>query len=280
MIHELKAALFLARHPSNLPGAFITKVMSQRRLREALYHYVDWRDRGILMQAEPICVPPAALRFRVHGDLSVRSFLESGGQCSQDLKDALAKVGKDINSFQRILDFGCGCGRTLIGLANIVQPSTLFGTDIDAEAIEWCRHHLHFASFETNDPLPPLNHPADTFDLIYAISVFTHLNEDYQFAWLSELERVTKSKGYVLLTVHGAYYWDKIPPSKVEEVKRTGLLFMSGSKSMQGIFPDWYQTAFHTQEYVLSNYSKYFDVLAYIPSGMDNCQDIVVLQKA
>jgi hypothetical protein len=65
----------------------------------------------------------------------------------------------------------------------------------------------------------------------------------------------------------------------VGEIKRKGFLLMNGPKSMQGIFPDWYQTAFHTQEYVLSNYSRYFDVLGYIPSGMDNCQDVIVLQK-
>jgi hypothetical protein len=48
---------------------------------------------------------------------------------------------------------------------------------------------------------------------------------------------------------------------------------------MQGLFPEWYQTAYHSEEYVCSTFSKYFDVLEYIPQGLDDCQDIVVMQK-
>jgi len=279
MKHRWKSALYLAMHPRILPGVLLTKVMSQKNLRETLYRYIDLQDHFKHRQPLQDCVPPAALRYRVHGDLSVDSFLGSGTQCAQDIKEALAKVGKDLQSFQRILDFGCGCARTMIGLRGIAPSLPLVGTDIDTEAMSWCRRHLHFASFETNDALPPLKHPSGTFDLIYAISVFTHLNEEYQFAWLRELERVTQSKGYVLLTVHGNYYWDGMLPQDLSELQKTGYLFKDGPRSMRDLFPDWYQTAFHTETYVLSHYSKHFDVLAYIPSGMDHCQDVVVLQK-
>lgn len=279
MKHSWKSALYLAIHPRILPGVLLTNVMSQKDLRAALYRYIDIQDRFKYRQSIQDGVPPAALRYRVHGDLSVDSFLGSGKQCAQDIKDALAKVGKALQSFKRILDFGCGCARTMIGLRGIAPSLPLVGTDIDAEAISWCQRHLHFASFETNNPLPPLRHPSGTFDLIYAISVFTHLNEEFQFAWLRELERVTQRKGYVVLTVHGNYYWDGMLSQDRSELQKTGYLFKDGPSSMRDLFPDWYQTAFHTETYVRSNYSKYFKVLAYIPSGMDQCQDVVVLQK-
>ncbi len=48
---------------------------------------------------------------------------------------------------------------------------------------------------------------------------------------------------------------------------------------MKGMFPEWYQNAYHTKEYVLDRYSRYFDVLHYIPRGMSRRQDVVVLQK-
>jgi len=90
---------------------------------------------------------------------------------------------------------------------------------------------------------------------------------------------VTRSGGYVLLTVHGFYYWSTWSPQEIDALKRTGFIFAKAPKSMQGIFPEWYQTAYHTREYVLSHYSKYFNVVEYIPSGLDHCQDLVVLQK-
>jgi len=253
--------------------------MSHRKLRGILYRYVDWRDRRYIKGNEFAHVPPAPLRFRVHGDLDRNSFLETGRQCKQDITNALARVGKNLDSFQHILDFGCGCGRTLIWLSSNAKPDNLYGTDIDAEAIAWCRCNLSFANFDTNGPLPPLDFPEKIFDLTYAISVFTHLNEDFQFRWLSELQRITKPNGYVLLTVHGFYYWSNFSPQQIEEIKRTGFMFIESSKPMRGIFPEWYQTAYHTQEYVLSNYSKYFNVLDYIPTGLDYCQDVVILQK-
>ena len=276
---RLKSALYLAMHPKIIPGTLITKLMSQKDLRDALFRGTDLRDRFKSRHPMQDHVPPASLRYRVHGDLSIGSFLGSGRQCAQDIVDVLARVGKDIRSFQQILDFGCGCGRTLIGLRDIAPSLTLVGTDIDIEAIRWCQRHLHFASFEINEASPPLKYPPGTFDLIYAISVFTHLNKEYQFAWLRELERVTQSKGYVVLTLHGDYYRDGMLPQDLNELQKTGYLLKNGPRSMRDFFPDWYQTAYHTEAFVLSNYSKYFDVLAYVPSGLDHCQDIVVLQK-
>ena len=49
---------------------------------------------------------------------------------------------------------------------------------------------------------------------------------------------------------------------------------------MKGIFPEWYQIAYHTKEYVFNRYAKHFDVLDYIPGGLANLQDMVILKKA
>jgi hypothetical protein len=45
------------------------------------------------------------------------------------------------------------------------------------------------------------------------------------------------------------------------------------------VLPDWYQSAFHSEAYVLQHYARYFDVLAYIPGGMNDVQDAVLLQR-
>ena len=113
---------------------------------------------------------------------------------------------------------------------------------------------------------------------MYAISVFTHLDEDYQFRWLDELKRVTRPKGVVLLTVHGRHVWKDLHEADVVEVEKRGFKFLAAN-TMRGIFPEWYQNAYHKKEYVFDRYSKYFNILDYIPRGMGNLQDVVVLQK-
>ncbi len=201
-----------------------------------------------------------------------------GERCSETIEAALEKIGKDFDSFQNVLDFGCGCGRTLIWFASPPRSPRFYGTDTDAEAISWCRDNLDFAEFSVNDALPPLEHPSEAFDLIYAISVFTHLDEDYQFRWLDEIKRVTKPGGIVLLTVHGRHGWKHLPREDIVDIRRRGFKFIA-SNTMKGLFPEWYQNAYHTKEYVFDRCSEYFDILDYIPKGMSNRQDVVVLRR-
>lgn len=251
-------------------------VFANRTIMRILCWYFSLLDKWYLKRTDFDHLPPARLRYRAHGAPDIDSFLGVGKKCSQDIEAALMKINKDLSSFKQILDFGCGCGRMLIWFAEHSRSSYFYGTDIDVDAISWCRNNLDFARFSINKPLPPLQYPSEMFDLIYAISVFTHLNEDYQFRWLSELERIAKPKGILLLTVNGRYCW---PRQHIADIKRAGFLFVT-TNVMKGIFPGWYQIAYHTKDYVLNRYTKYLDVLDYIPGGLANLQDIVILQKA
>ena len=273
------ALIRLVPHPSTLVSSAFFNVMRRPKLRAAAFRYVDWRDRRRIRRTGFTHLPPATLRYRVHGDLDLNSFLQSGRHCSDDVRSALASLGKDLGSFREVLDFGCGCGRTIIWFSEAAKSVRFSGTDIDAAAIEWCREHLTFASFQVNGATPPLTYRTDSFDLIYALSVFTHLDEAFQVLWLGELQRITKPKGVVVLSVHGSYYWSGMAPQQVEKLREKGLLFERAPAPAQGLFPDWYQNAYHTQEYVRSTFSKYFDLQAYIPQGLDGGQDIVVMQK-
>jgi len=51
---------------------------------------------------------------------------------------------------------------------------------------------------------PPTGLPAQGFDLVYGISVLSHLSEPDQFAWLAELARLTRPGALLLLSTLGA----------------------------------------------------------------------------
>ena len=82
------------------------------------------------------------------------------------------------------------------------------------------------------------------FDLIYAVSVFTHLDLDLGRRWLADLHRILKPGGLLLFSVHGEAAWKGLPEEDVAELRRTGFLFKRSAK-LHGILPDWYHTAFH-----------------------------------
>jgi SAM-dependent methyltransferase len=84
------------------------------------------------------------------------------------------------------------------------------GSDRDERALEWCRLNLPFARFEQNGLAPPLAYDDGAFELVYALSVFTHLAEELQRLWLIELDRVLRPGGLFILTTHGARYADRL----------------------------------------------------------------------
>ena len=130
-------------------------------------------------------------------------YLYGGLTVSLGIRAVLLYLGTPITSFERILDLGCGTARVLRWFADVVPDTKLYGADIHSKSVEWCVENIPFAQFVRNDPMPPLPFPGSTFDLVLALSVLTHLNEEMQLAWLQELHRITKHGAFVLLSVHG-----------------------------------------------------------------------------
>lgn len=229
--------------------------------RWLMFRHADLKDRS---NGNRFHLPPAELRYRVGASSDAEVFVTIGKTCSDDIQSVLQNLGRDIGSFKHILDFGCGCGRTLIPMHDLAPNARFDGTDIDVKAINWCQKNLGFASFSLGQETPPTDYAADTFDFIYAISVFTHLDEDYQFRWLEELRRIAKAGATVVLTLHGA--------------KNDQGFFFERSYE-EGLFPAWYQNTYHSEDYVLENFGKYFKVLGHFPNALNTHQDVVVLEK-
>jgi SAM-dependent methyltransferase len=106
-------------------------------------------------------------------------------------------------SGRRILDFGCGTGRTLVHFAAEAAEAEFWGCDIDEPSIEWAHANLSPPfRFLHNEELPPVDLPAGQFDLVYAMSVFTHLSDTWS-AWLLEMRRLLKLGGLALFSFLG-----------------------------------------------------------------------------
>jgi len=154
-------------------------------------------------------LPPPALIVRVAGTPDAGWFLESGRLAAEAIRDSLERDGAPVDTLGAILDFGCGSGRVTRRWAGL-HGVGVSGSDRDERAIEWCRRNLPFAEFETNGLAPPLAFDDDAFDLVYALSVLTHLPEELQLLWLRELRRVLRRGGRLLVTTHGAHYLPRL----------------------------------------------------------------------
>jgi SAM-dependent methyltransferase len=166
---------------------------------------LGWRGRRHHRSAaDGLPVPPAELIVRVAGTADVDWFLEGGRLGYETVRE---HAPEELGS---VLDFGCGCGRvTRYWLGTGVRVA---GSDLNDDALEWCRRNLPFARFELNGLAPPLAFEDAEFELVYGLSVFTHLPEELQIGWLHELARVLRPGGRLLLTTHGDRYRGRLDP--------------------------------------------------------------------
>lgn len=104
---------------------------------------------------------------------------------------------------RRVLDFGCGAGRVLRHFAPEATEGEFWGCDIDGPSVDWMAEHLSppFHVFQCAET-PGLPHEDGHLDLIYAISVYTHLT-DHWAGWLLEHHRVLADDGLLVATFLG-----------------------------------------------------------------------------
>jgi len=249
---------------------------------------------GEIVREPSINLPPPELpgddlMFRVAGTADSTWFWKSGQVSVDQFNLVLEYAGKRISDFPRALDFGCGCGRIELHLEDAAKSMQLYAVDIDSEAISWASQHVPWAKFSVNQALPPLEFQDEYFDLILNHSVFTHLDEKYQDAWLVELERVTKRGGLLILSVSGYYPFSLFEenciksgsdPRHCREILRSqGHLFIADDGMQNSPFPDFYHTTFHAPWYIFERWASIFDVKAYIVRGDLNYQDLLLLQR-
>lgn len=206
--------------------------------------------------------PPALARFRVHGACDLASYRAVGERCAADVIAAFRAAGLDPHTLRRVLDFGAGCGRTLRFLMPQLPTISFDACDVDGAAVKWGRELEPGASWQHTAALPPLPFADESFDALYAISVFTHLDEQRQFLWLDELRRVLRRGGTMLLTVQPA-----------EEG------FVLEANHWKGFHPDWYQDSRHSESYVKRAFTRELTLAGFLPRGMNGHQDVVLLRR-
>ncbi len=219
-------------------------------------------------------IPPSLLRYWVAGSDDLGWFLESGQLGIKALHDILTPYGIQLANFTRILDFGCGCARVLRHLP-AATTAKIDGTDSNADAIHWCADNLTIAQFAVNALEPPLAYPDQTFDLIYAFSVFTHLTGDLQQAWIEELHRCLKPGGFLVMSTHGNYYLPHLNPQE-QIAYHGGALVVHHQEH----FGENVCSAFQAQAHVRRLVQSKFTAVSFIPEGAlgNRYQDLYLLQ--
>ncbi len=140
-----------------------------------------------------------------------------------------------------------------------------------------------------NEEAPPLPLDGDSFDLIWAISVFTHLSDQWA-AWLLELHRILREDGVLFATIHGpdrSEEWAKVPraerrdpSSPRREADQVGMNVLNYGRSWDEGGP----TVFHSEWWLREHWGRAFEIHSVEERGVMlgphwNGQGVVVLRK-
>ena len=187
----------------------------QKLVRDAIVHipdtyspYLPQSQSYAVMSVPPehdrcsqgLAIPPRSLQMSYGG--SQQGYLDRGEEDIAKMRAVLEVAGHPFADGQKILEFGVAGGRMLRWLFDLTDRCEIWGADIDARYIVWCQQNLsppfHFVTTSGSAHLPFEDR---YFDLIYAGSVFTHI-DDLAYAWFMELRRVIKPGGVLYVTIH------------------------------------------------------------------------------
>jgi SAM-dependent methyltransferase len=242
-------------------------------------------------------LPPAELRATACGGVAPASHLYTGAEDFRVLAELFAAfVDRPVAGVASVLDFGCGPGRVLRWFQQALPNAHLAGVDVRAAQIAWCREHLR-GDFHANDVLPPLPFAEGTFELTYALSVFSHLALDQNLAWIRELARVTRPDGLILLSTHGAFAAVicarspehqellQIGPDEARSILRRlapetfvhRVLPQHVLAAADGVADDYGQ-AFFTETFARREWADTVDYVGCVPCALGLFQDVYVLR--
>ncbi len=163
---------------------------------------------------DPAPLPPESLAIRV-GVNDQSNALESFDALGSDARRRIVDILPADWTFddKRVLDFGCGPGKVLRHFIAEAGNAQFEGCDIHAPSVEWVERNLNppVPAF-VNEESPPLPRADKSYDLVWAMSVFTHLSDE-SLAWLLELHRVIDDGGLLIATILGKAMWEAREPT-------------------------------------------------------------------
>jgi SAM-dependent methyltransferase len=254
------------------------------------------RDLDSYIAEDPYPIPATADREGYHGDRHYDYWL-SGLKDYLLVKRTLRSCGAvSLLHDGGVLALGCATGRVLRHFLCHETDVDLWGTDINQRHVEWIRRFLppSVRVFQ-NSVLPHLPLEDNSFSLVYAFSVFTHIDA-FELAWLAELRRILRPGGMAFLTVHTERTWNTMTPNRglyhdilimkdyITECPVTPEMFQSPMPRERMVL-SW-QTAtvnnailFHSTDYIRNTWGRFLEVIDIQIEGHEY-QDVVVLRKS
>ena len=216
----------------------------------------------------------------------------------QEVKRQAQSAAIDLTN-ATVLDFGVGWGRYSRMFAREVDRARLFGVDVMNSMVDVCRVTKVPASICLTSPTGTLPFKDGFFDIAFAYSVFTHLPQHMHQHWITELARVTKAGGIIVLTIEPRRFiefcrkvsgdtsnpWYATLSRHMEQVPNAEALFDSGqfvylpSGGGDELPPETYGDAVIPLSYLKKAWGNWFTIVDYLDDASRFWQAVVTAKR-
>jgi SAM-dependent methyltransferase len=217
--------------------------------------------------------------------ISVERYARTGRQTIDQFLGFAATVGP-VDELQW-MELGCGYGRLIRQLVDQVSPEQIAVTDVDRRGVDFCTYEFGVRGFPTDRPSDDLEFPP--VDVLYAVSVISHLDVDDVDALLRLMLRTVRPGGLALFSTHGPstlghldHYGPGWPPMRGDieaQLASKGWAFLQypGQRSRYGL-------AWHEPEWLTTRIKDLggpgVAEVEVLPRGLEEHQDLYVVRRA
>lgn len=228
-----------------------------------VYRAYEWvlaqgGDDGPTVDEHGAPAPNAYLRVLVTGHKDLKGFLRTGAETVAEFAEMFERAGAPLSQMERLLDFGCGCGRLARHLPRYTT-ATIEGFDVNPRLVRWCATHLpgRYGVCRLHPPLPAAD---GRYDGAIGFSVLTHLRADTQRAWCAELARVARPGAVFALTFHDEHH--PLCDARVKAaLARDGFaLARRGGEGSNGL------ASFQTDAWARAMFAQHFEIVEIVDS--------------
>ncbi|MFV0280584.1 MAG: class I SAM-dependent methyltransferase [Rhodoblastus sp.] len=197
---------------------------------------------------------------------------------------SLGEAGRDWDSVEACLEVGCGYGRIVRELRARLDPARIYVADVIEEGAQFTADEFGATA------IPVIERSAQTmparFDLVYLLSVYTHLRKDLVARNLAAVTRALKSGGVLVFTTHGQ--------GSAETAERYEQYWLDKNAVLDGLAREGYYYArypYYYDEYGLTWFrdqtmracvaqaAPELEFVAHHPMDLEGHQDIFVYRK-
>lgn len=203
----------------------------------------------------------------------IREYLSDGWRTLSELMLILEAVDRPLLKTGSVLEFAAGFGRFTRHLAKVL-PGRVTCADVMPGSPAFLREQFGVGAFESEHEPEQVVFPAQ-YDLVFVLSMFTHLPPHMWSPWLKALRRAVKPGGLLVFSVHNEEVAGEIGVSFGDD----GTHFIASSES-PSIDAQTYGTTFTTRRFVTDRVRETcgVDVLHYQSQGFWFGQDGVVVR--